>query len=252
MTWTTVIQACIEHRAAALWRRRTARRQPPTDSPASCNRAKVSGERRGTASRRSNSAAMSMTGERQSKPPPPAVLLTPKGRRLIEHRGPLTGAAEPARTELPSPAFWMARSQTERGNVRVTTGRLTRRVAAGRRRGGNGGPPRVDGKVAGRLPGDRRLSRAALALRVPADQLVGPLGDGSPRCMALPHTAACLWPTGGVDLSTVSAWLGHASISTTNRHLPYLETAADSAGWERLNRGRGAHGACASHRPREF
>ena len=34
--------------------------------------------------------------------------------------------------------------------------------------------------------------------------------------------AACLWLTRGVDLSRVSAWLGHASISGTNRnlHLP--------------------------------
>ncbi len=48
--------------------------------------------------------------------------------------------------------------------------------------------------------------------------------------------AACLWLTRGVDLSRVSAWLGHASISGTNRNLHYLGSAADSAGLERLNR----------------
>jgi integrase len=50
------------------------------------------------------------------------------------------------------------------------------------------------------------------------------------------------WLARGVDLSTVSAWLGHASISTTNRYLHYLGVAADSAGLERLNRGPCAHG----------
>jgi hypothetical protein len=54
------------------------------------------------------------------------------------------------------------------------------------------------------------------------------------------RTAACLWLTHGVDLSTVSAWLGRTSISTTNRYLHYLGTAADTAGLERLNRARGA------------
>ena len=62
------------------------------------------------------------------------------------------------------------------------------------------------------------------------------------RLHDLRHTAACLWLTRGVDLSTVSAWLGHASISTTNRYLHYLGTSADTAGLERLNRGRGARG----------
>jgi len=62
----------------------------------------------------------------------------------------------------------------------------------------------------------------------------------------LRHTAACLWLTRGVDLSTVSAWLGHASISTTNRYLHYLGTSADAADLGRLNRGRGAHGVHAA------
>jgi len=72
------------------------------------------------------------------------------------------------------------------------------------------------------------------------------------RLHDLRHTAACLWLARGVDLSTVSAWLGHASISTTNRYLHYLGTAADSAGLERLNRGRGAHGVHAPATSREI
>ncbi|HEU4545360.1 MAG TPA: tyrosine-type recombinase/integrase [Microlunatus sp.] len=59
------------------------------------------------------------------------------------------------------------------------------------------------------------------------------------RLHDLRHTAACPWLTRDVDLSTVSAWLGHASISTTNRYLHHLGTSADTAGLERLNRGRG-------------
>ena len=62
------------------------------------------------------------------------------------------------------------------------------------------------------------------------------------RLHDLRHTAACLWLTRGVDLSTVSAWLVHASISTMNRYLHDLGTSADTAGLETLNRGRGAHG----------
>lgn len=62
------------------------------------------------------------------------------------------------------------------------------------------------------------------------------------RLHDLRRTGACLWLARGVDLSTVSAWLGHASITTTNRYLHYLGTSADTAGLERLNRGRGAHG----------
>jgi integrase len=35
----------------------------------------------------------------------------------------------------------------------------------------------------------------------------------------LRHTAACLWLAKGVDPVTVQAWLGHASIATTNIYL---------------------------------
>ena len=80
-----------------------------------------------------------------------------------------------------------------------------------------------------------------MAVGLPRVQL---LGDGAmgPRLHVLWHTAACLWLVREVDLSTVSAWLGHASITTTNRYLHYLGTAVDSAGLDRLNRGRGASG----------
>lgn len=55
------------------------------------------------------------------------------------------------------------------------------------------------------------------------------------RIHDLRHTAACLWLTKGVDPVTVQAWLGHASIATTNIYLHHLGTTADRAGLERLN-----------------
>lgn len=58
------------------------------------------------------------------------------------------------------------------------------------------------------------------------------------RIHDLRHTAACLWLSLGVDPVTVQAWMGHASIATTNLYLHHLGTAADRAGLDRLN-GRG-------------
>lgn len=142
--------------------------------------------------------------------------------------------------ELPSPAFWVARSQTEGGMVKVTKGRLARRVPLA-----DVVLKAVDRLSSGRTPEDLlatgpsggQLWRSAF-LRSTGWESVA-IGR---RLHDLRHTAACLWLVRGVDLSTVSAWLGHASITTTNRYLHYLGTAADSAGLERLNRGRGAHG----------
>jgi integrase len=42
------------------------------------------------------------------------------------------------------------------------------------------------------------------------------------RIHDLRHTAACLWLSKGVDPVTVQAWLGHASIATTNIYLHHL------------------------------
>ena len=62
---------------------------------------------------------------------------------------------------------------------------------------------------------EMRLSLVPLKVRTWESAAIGR------RLHDLRHTAACLWLTRGVDLSTVSAWLGHASISTANR-LPAL------------------------------
>ena len=63
------------------------------------------------------------------------------------------------------------------------------------------------------------------------------------RIHDLRHTAACLWLAKGVDPVTVQAWLGHASIATTNIYLHHLGSSADRAGLERLNAPGGAGGA---------
>jgi integrase len=62
------------------------------------------------------------------------------------------------------------------------------------------------------------------------------------RIHDLRHTAACLWLARGVDVVTVQAWMGHASVATTNLYLHHLGTSADKAGLERLNRS-GTRGA---------
>jgi integrase len=66
------------------------------------------------------------------------------------------------------------------------------------------------------------------------------VGEGR-RIHDLRHTAACLWLAKGVDPVTVQAWMGHASIATTNLYLHHLGTDADQAGLARLNQ-RGHNG----------
>jgi integrase len=63
------------------------------------------------------------------------------------------------------------------------------------------------------------------------------------RIHDLRQTAACLWLAKGVDPVTVQAWLGHASIATTNIYLHHLGSSADRAGLDRLNWLGGAGGA---------
>ena len=67
------------------------------------------------------------------------------------------------------------------------------------------------------------------------------IADGR-RIHDLRHTAACLWLARGVDPVTVQAWMGHASIATTNLYLHHLGTAADRAGLERSEPSRGHTG----------
>ena len=43
--------------------------------------------------------------------------------------------------------------------------------------------------------------------------------SGGRRIQDLHHTAAYEWLRKGVDVATVSAWLGHASVTTTEAYL---------------------------------
>ena len=97
--------------------------------------------------------------------------------------------------EMPWPAFWVARSQTEGGGVKVTKGRLARRV------------PLADVVV----EAVRRLS----VCNAPEDYMASGESGGQPwrsafqrssacesvamgrRLHDLRHTAACLWLTRG-------------------------------------------------------
>jgi integrase len=51
------------------------------------------------------------------------------------------------------------------------------------------------------------------------------------RIHDLRHTAACLWLSLGVDVVTVQAWIGHASIATTNLYLHTLEPLRIGPDW---------------------
>ena len=94
----------------------------------------------------------------------------------------------------------------------------------------------------GRRPAVRDRLRSPAALDgVQADLGWSTLAEGR-RIHDLRHTAACLWLARGVDPGTVQAWMGHASIATTNLYLHHLGTPADRAGLERLN-ARGTPGA---------
>ena len=140
---------------------------------------------------------------------------------------------------LDPPSIRVARSHTENQRVKTTKGRKARRVPM---------PDHVVEVVkelmAGKGPDDLLLSGASggqLWRHRMVETIDWAKLSGGRRIHDLRHTAACVWLSRGVDLATVSAWLGHASVSTTNRYLHHLGTVADRAGVNLLN-GGGARG----------
>jgi len=106
--------------------------------------------------------------------------------------------------------------------------------------------PLVEGCAAGKGPDDLLLTtRSGHRLHASAvKRSVGWSGLAlGRRIHDLRHTAACLWLAKGVDPVTVQAWLGHASIATTNIYLHHLGSSADQVGLARLNALGGAGGA---------
>lgn len=98
--------------------------------------------------------------------------------------------------------------------------------------------PIVRQLAAGR-PGDDRLFVTSTGHMLHASAFKRSLGwstlaEGR-RIHDLRHTAACLWLARGVDPGTVQAWMGHASIATTNIYLHHMGTSADRTGLDRLN-----------------
>ena len=64
------------------------------------------------------------------------------------------------------------------------------------------------------------------------------------RIHDLRHTAACLWLARGVDPATVQAWMGHASIATTNLYLHHLGHRVRPRRTGQAQPGGGVHTGC--------
>lgn len=143
--------------------------------------------------------------------------------------------------EVPLPVLLISRATPEGVEVKSTKSGHARRVPVSDRV-----LPIVRGLAVDRGPDDlvfvtesgHRLHASAVKRAVDWKE-----ASGGRRLHDLRHTAACLWLARGVDPVTVQAWLGHASIATTNIYLHHLGTSADRAGLARLNGLGGAGGA---------
>lgn len=158
------------------------------------------------------------------------------GMRWAELRAVLVGDLQ----DLPTPAVRVVRSQPEGHPVKTTKSGKGRRVPL---------PdvtlPAIRRAREGKGPNDLLLTTAQggqLWAGTFRRRTKWATNSGGRRIHDLRHTAACSWLSLGVDPGTVQAWMGHASITTTERYLHYLGTDADAAGLARLNAG-GAHGA---------
>ncbi|GCD91529.1 tyrosine-type recombinase/integrase [Nocardioides sp. LS1] len=142
---------------------------------------------------------------------------------------------------VPLPVLLVSRAAPEGGEAKVTKSGKSRRVPVADRV-----LPLVLACAEGKGPDDLLFTtrtghqlHASAVKRTVAWSTVA-LGR---RIHDLRHTGACLWLAKGVDPVTVQAWLGHASIATTNIYLHHLGSSADRAGLERLNAPGGAGGA---------
>lgn len=145
--------------------------------------------------------------------------------------------------ELPTPGLRVARSAPEGIGTKATKGRRSRWVPVADRV-----LPIIRQLAMGKEPGDlllttdrgKTLHRSAVLRSLDWENTA----QGR-RIHDLRHTAACLWLTKGVDVSTVQQWMGHESLETTNRYVHFLGTDADKAGLAKLNAKpggtRGAH-----------
>ncbi|HET7303108.1 MAG TPA: tyrosine-type recombinase/integrase, partial [Segeticoccus sp.] len=143
--------------------------------------------------------------------------------------------------QVPLPVLLVSRAAPEGVEAKVTKSGRSRRVPVADRI-----LPLVQACASGKGPDDLLFSTQtghqlhASAVKRSVNWSTTAMGR---RIHDLRHTAACLWLTRGVDPVTVQAWLGHASIATTNIYLHHLGTSADRAGLERLNTSGGVGGA---------
>jgi integrase len=136
--------------------------------------------------------------------------------------------------EVPLPVIVVQRAEPEGVRVKGTKSGRSRRVPVADRV-----LPIVRSLAAGRLADDRLFVTASehqLHATAFKRTLAWATTAHGRRIHDLRHTAACLWLARGVDPATVQAWMGHASIATTNLYLHHLGTGADRTGLERLNR----------------
>jgi integrase len=143
--------------------------------------------------------------------------------------------------QVPMPVFLVSRAAPEGVEAKVTKSGKSRRVPVADRV-----LPLVRACGEGKGPDDLLLTtRSGHQLHASAVKRSvswSTVATGR-RIHDLRHTAACLWLGKGVDPVTVQAWLGHASIATTNIYLHHLGSSADRAGLDRLNALGGAGGA---------
>lgn len=144
---------------------------------------------------------------------------------------------------VPVPVLTIRRAAPEAAEVKTTKGRKTRTVPVADRvlalvescaHGKSEPDPLFTTACGARLHASNFKRRARWSTT----------GRGR-RLHDLRHTAACIWLARGVDVPTVQAWMGHASIGTTNVYVQHLGTVADRAGLDRLNdpgHARGTHG----------
>lgn len=137
--------------------------------------------------------------------------------------------------EVPLPVLVVQRAAPEGVEVKGTKSGKSRRVPVADRV-----LPLVRALAVGRAPDDLLLvTSSGHQLHASAFKRTlawSRIAEGR-RIHDLRHTAACLWLARGVDPVTVQAWMGHASMSTTNLYLHHLGTSADRAGLARLNQG---------------
>lgn len=141
--------------------------------------------------------------------------------------------------ELPYPAILITRSQSDGRKVTKTKGRNKRRVPLI-----DAAQAIIDARRVGCELNDRIFVNSA------NNKLNGPnfkrgarwdeVGKGR-RIHDLRHTAATHWLRAGVDIKTVSAWLGHSSTNVTlDTYVHYMQADSDLSAMTRLSERRSA------------